>query len=243
MGAKAALHCMQQARLTRPNLFSTGYDDSMDGFGWDGPAKTHPMQHYSSAQFNRNPPSQQNRQQQHPTLARQGFSSELRHKDIGSGDLASTMSLPTSSGTEGRGGGGLGGGPRALNKRKGGRSRKAPTNDSQIMQRCLDVVEQLLEEEDAEPFADPASGSYCLCMPRCRLAAMLCNSFCVHGIYPQGQADCLHGLKHGLLLLVTAARKHVWPLLLHAMLCHSSKQNLYRVMTTDGTFFNLFQQL
>jgi len=88
-------------------------------------------------------------------LARQGFSSELRHKDAGSGDLASALSLPTSSGTEGRVGPGMG--PKGPNKRKGGRSKKAPPNESQAMQRCLDVVEQLLEEEDAEPFAEPVS--------------------------------------------------------------------------------------
>lgn len=115
------------------------------------------MQQYSAAQFSRNAASHQSRPQQQPKLARQAFSSELRHKDIGSGDLASAMSLPTSSGTEGRVG--AEGGPRGPNKRKGGRSRKAPPSDSQAMQRCLDVVEQLLEEEDAEPFAEPVSST------------------------------------------------------------------------------------
>ena len=135
----------------------SGYDDSLDAFAWDGPSANQPMQHFSAAQFSRNPSSQLNRQhqQQQPTLARQGFSSELRHKDAGSGDLASALSLPTSSGTEGRVGPGMG--PKGPNKRKGGRSKKAPPNESQAMQRCLDVVEQLLEEEDAEPFAEPVS--------------------------------------------------------------------------------------
>ena len=114
------------------------------------------MRQFSAAEFSRNTANHQSRLQQQPKLARQAFSSELRHKDFGSGDLASAMSLPTSSGTEGRGG--PEGGPRAPNKRKGGRSRKAPPSDSQAMQRCLDVVEQLLEEEDAEPFAEPVSG-------------------------------------------------------------------------------------
>ncbi|KAL0028826.1 hypothetical protein WJX79_010193 [Trebouxia sp. C0005] len=50
---------------------------------------------------------------------------------------------------------GPGMGPKGPNKRKGGRSKKAPPNESQAMQRCLDVVDQLLEEEDAEPFAEP----------------------------------------------------------------------------------------
>jgi len=135
----------------------SGYDDSLDAFAWDGPSANQPMQHFSAAQFSRNPSSQLNRQhqQQQPMLARQGFSSELRHKDVGSGDLASALSLPTSSGTEGRGGPGMG--PKGPNKRKGGRSKKTPPNESQAMQRCLDVVEQLLEEEDAEPFAEPVS--------------------------------------------------------------------------------------
>lgn len=87
---------------------------------------------------------------------RQAFNLEPRHRDIGSGDLASAMSLPNSSGTEGRAGtaGELNRGP---NKRKGGRSRKAAPNDSNAIQRCLEVMEQLLEEEDAEPFAEPVS--------------------------------------------------------------------------------------
>lgn len=140
-----------------PNWCS-GYDDSLDAFAWDGPSANQPMQQFSAGQFSRNPSSQLNRQhqqQQQPMLARQGFSTELRHKDVGSGDLASALSLPTSSGTEGRVGPGMG--PKGPNKRKGGRSKKAPPNESQAMQRCLDVVEQLLEEEDAEPFAEPVS--------------------------------------------------------------------------------------
>ena len=90
--------------------------------------------------------------QLHPSMQPcQAFNLEPQHRDLGSGDLASTMSLANSSGTEGRAGG-LARGP---NKRKGGRSRKAPPNDSNTMQRCLEVVEQLLDEEDAEPFAEP----------------------------------------------------------------------------------------
>lgn len=89
---------------------------------------------------------------------RHAFNLEPRHRDVGSGDLASAMSLPNSSGTEGRVGG-AGGVSRGLNKRKGGRSKKAPPNDSNAIQRCLEVMEQLLEEEDAEPFAEPVSCS------------------------------------------------------------------------------------
>lgn len=148
-------HNFQRPSLPHGLSGMSGYDDSLDAFAWDGPSANQPMQQFSAAQFSRNPSSQLNRQhqQQQPMLARQGFSSELRHKDVGSGDLASALSLPTSSGTEGRAGPGMG--PKGPNKRKGGRSKKAPPNESQAMQRCLDVVEQLLEEEDAEPFAEP----------------------------------------------------------------------------------------
>ena len=148
------------------------------------------MQQYPGAQFNRNPASHQDRQQ-HPLFARGGFSSELRHKDIGSGDLASSLSLPTSSGTEGRGGSGVAGVGRGPNKRKGGRSRKPPPNESQAMQRCLDVVEQLLEEEDAEPFAEPVSS--------------LCSSSC---------ATCL-GMLH-LLLSPLVSSTAVWGVQLYS---------------------------
>lgn len=64
-------------------------------------------------------------------------------------NLSSAMSLPTSSGTP------RSGGARAGQRRKASKQKKGPTGESQTMQRCLDVVEQLLEEEDAEPFAEP----------------------------------------------------------------------------------------
>ncbi|DBA83956.1 hypothetical protein WJX77_009116 [Trebouxia sp. C0004] len=148
-------HNFQRPSLPQGLSGMSGCDDSLDAFAWDGPSAHQPMQQFSAAQFSRNPSSHLNRQhqQQQPMLARQGFSSELSHKDVGSGDLASALSLPTSSGTEGRVG--LGMGPKGPNKRKGGRCKKAPPNESQSMQRCLDVLEQLLEEEDAEPFAEP----------------------------------------------------------------------------------------
>ena len=37
------------------------------------------------------------------------------------------------------------------------KQKKSPAGDSSIMQRCLEVIEQLLEEEDAEPFAEPVT--------------------------------------------------------------------------------------
>ena len=140
---------------------AAGYEDAFNPFGWDGPTATHPMQNqYSSTQFNRNPAMQQDRQQSvHLSVQpRHAFNLEPRHRDLGSGDLASAMSLPNSSGTEGRAGA-AGGVSRGPNKRKGGRSKKAPPNDSNAIQRCLEVMEQLLEEEDAEPFAEPVSSS------------------------------------------------------------------------------------
>ena len=76
-----------------------GYSNSLDAFGWDDAPVTHPMQ-YSAAQFSRQPAgSHLDSRQQHPSLlARQAFSSELRQRDVGSGDLNSGMSLPNSSG-------------------------------------------------------------------------------------------------------------------------------------------------
>ena len=141
------------------SCLAVGYDDALNAFNWDAPHATHSMQHqYPTAQFNRSPaPMHQDRHQdRHPHISlqqRPAFNLEPRHRDLGSGDLASNMSLPTSSGTEGR----PGGSGRGPNKRKGGRSRKAAPNESNTMQRCLEVLEQLLEEEDAEPFADPVS--------------------------------------------------------------------------------------
>ena len=141
---------------------AAGYEDAFNAFSWDGPPHaTHSMQHQysSSAHFNRNSAMQQDRQQLNPSMQpRQAFNLEPCHRDAGSGDLGSAMSLPRSSGTEGRGGtaGGVSRGP---NKRKGGQSRKAAPNDSNAIQRCLEVMEQLLEEEDAEPFAEPVRWS------------------------------------------------------------------------------------
>lgn len=148
-------HLYQRSSLGHDTGGQQGYSNSLDAFGWDDAPVTHPMQ-YSAAQFSRQPTgSHLDSRQQHPSLlARQGFSSELRQRDVGSGDLNSGMSLPNSSGTENMAGGGSRGGP---NKRKGGKSRKAPANESHVMQRCLEVVEQLLEEEDAEPFAEPVN--------------------------------------------------------------------------------------
>lgn len=159
-------HCIKSHKLAA-KLYSmpdcaVGYGDDFNAFSWDDPPRaTHPMQHHysSSAHFNRNPAMQQERQQLHPSMQpRQAFNLEPRHRDIGSGDLGSAMSLPHSSGTEGRAGP-AGGPSRGPNKRKGGRSRKAAPNDSNAIQRCLEVMEQLLEEEDAEPFAEPVSWS------------------------------------------------------------------------------------
>ena len=139
---------------------AAGYEDAFNAFSWDAPPHAnHPMQHQfsSSVHYNRNSGTQQDRQQLHPSMQpRQGFNLQPRHRDVGSGDLGSAMSLPHSSGTEGRAGA-AGGVSRGPNKRKGGRSRKAAPNDSNAIQRCLEVVEQLLEEEDAEPFAEPVS--------------------------------------------------------------------------------------
>ena len=146
---------MQHLDIRSSVCLAVGYDDALNAFNWDAPHTTHSMQHqYPTAQFNRNAaPLHQDR---HPHISMQqrpAFNLEPRHRDLGSGDLASHMSLPTSSGTEGR----AGGSGRGPNKRKGGRSRKAAPNDSNTMQRCLEVLEQLLEEEDAEPFAEPVS--------------------------------------------------------------------------------------
>ncbi|KAL3131033.1 hypothetical protein ABBQ38_000352 [Trebouxia sp. C0009 RCD-2024] len=161
---QAQRHPQQQPHMRNGNIVAPqdlGYEDAFNPFGWDAPHAAHPMQNqYSSTQFNRNPAMQQDRQHSvHLSVQpRHAFNLEPRHRDVGSGDLASAMSLPNSSGTEGRVGG-AGGVSRGLNKRKGGRSKKAPPNDSNAIQRCLEVMEQLLEEEDAEPFAEPVDAS------------------------------------------------------------------------------------
>lgn len=153
---------------------AAGYEDAFNAFGWDAPPHaTHPIQNqYPPAHFHRNPVMQQDRQQLHLSMQpRHAFNLEQRHREVGSSDLASAMSLPNSSGTEGRTGAAGGVSRGGLNKRKGGRSKKAAPNDSNAIQRCLEVMEQLLEEEDAEPFAEPVSLSrpVALCsVPCCR---------------------------------------------------------------------------
>ncbi|KAL3138978.1 hypothetical protein ABBQ32_005786 [Trebouxia sp. C0010 RCD-2024] len=160
---QAQRHPQQQPHMRSGNVApqDLGYEDAFNPFGWDAPHATHPMQNqYSSTQFNRNPAMQQDRQHSvHLSVQpRHAFNLEPRQRDLGSGDLASAMSLPNSSGTEGRAGA-AGGVSRGPNKRKGGRSKKALPNDSNAIQRCLEVMEQLLEEEDAEPFAEPVDAS------------------------------------------------------------------------------------
>ena len=102
-------------------------------------------------------------------LARQTLAARPYPKDPTRHDLGPSLSLPSSSGTPRSGaqkaGQGGGGGSRRKAKQK-----KGPSGDSSVMQRCLEVIEQLLEEEDAEPFAEPVcSDAYkpcCFCILR-----------------------------------------------------------------------------
>lgn len=121
----------------------------MNAYSWDKQEEPTSFSQFSDLQTN----LQRNT---HPSLLARQAGSRQHPREPANGNLAPTLSLPTSSGTPRSGGGaartaqGAGSGPRRKVKPK-----KGPGGESSTMQRCLEVVEQLLEEEDAEPFAEP----------------------------------------------------------------------------------------
>lgn len=129
--------------------FASDAEHNMNTYSWDKQDEPNSFSQFSDLQTN----LQRN---MHPSLLARQAGSRQHPREPASGNLAPTLSLPTSSGTPRSGAGaartgqGAGSGPRRKVKPK-----KGPGGESSTMQRCLEVVEQLLEEEDAEPFAEP----------------------------------------------------------------------------------------
>ena len=156
--------------FSKPTLLA-GYNNGLDSFAWDRQEVPNSFSPFDDLQAPTHRNIQASTQHDvHPSmLARQTLAARPYPKDPTRHDLGQTLSLPSSSGTPRSGGPKAGQGGGGWSRRKA-KQKKGPSGDSSVMQRCLEVIEQLLEEEDAEPFAEPVCfdpyKSCCFCMLR-----------------------------------------------------------------------------